>query len=390
MNTLVRISLMFILLVCSCKSKTTFTQQTPIELRGVWITNVDSEVLNSQESIKEAIQFLYDHHFNAVFPVVWNDAKTVYPSQVMKREFNVLIDPRYEGRDPLSEIITEAHSKNIAVIPWFEYGFAASYEKRGGLILERKSHWAARDNEGKLLTKNGFEWMNAYHPEVQSFMLELIMEVVQNYAVDGVQGDDRLPAQPIEGGYSSFTQSLYKSETGSKDVPKNFYENEWKKWRAAKLTEFTKSLYQRVKKIKVDIQVTWAPSIYPWSYDEYLQDWPSWIKQGYADVVIPQIYRSSWVEYKKALDSQRADSLGILNSHCLIFPGMLINVGDYVIVPEFLLKSIDYNRRQGYKGEVLFFYEGLRKADGRLANVLLATFYKQFAQLPFKVHSSGE
>ncbi len=390
MNALVRISIMFILLVCSCKNKMIATQQTPTELRGVWITNVDSEVLNSQESIKEAIQFLYEHHFNAVFPVVWNDAKTVYPSQLMKREFDVLIDPRYEGRDPLYEIINEAHSKNIAVIPWFEYGFAASHEKKGGLILEKKPHWAAADNEGKLLTKNGFEWMNAYHPEVQNFMLELIMEVVQNYAVDGVQGDDRLPAQPIEGGYSTLTQSLYKSETGSENVPKNFYENEWKRWRAAKLTEFAKRIYQRVKKTKPDVQVTWAPSIYPWSYDEYLQDWPSWIKHGYADVVIPQVYRSSWVEYKKALDSQHADSLGILDSHCLIFPGMLMNVGDYVISPEFLLKSIDYNRRRGYKGEVLFFYEGLRKADNKLAEILLATFYKQPAQLPFKIHPSGE
>ncbi len=65
-----------------------------------------------------------------------------------------------------------------------------------------------------------------------------------------------------------------------------------------------------------------------WSYDEYLQDWPSWIKYGYADVVIPQVYRYSWAEYKKALDSQHADSLGIFDSHCLIFPGMLINVGN--------------------------------------------------------------
>ena len=34
---------------------------------------------------------------------------------------------QYQGRDPLREIIDEAHAHNIKVHAWFEYGFAASY-----------------------------------------------------------------------------------------------------------------------------------------------------------------------------------------------------------------------------------------------------------------------
>ncbi|MEZ4763882.1 MAG: hypothetical protein R3C26_12095 [Calditrichia bacterium] len=34
-----------------------------------------------------------------------------------------------------------------------------------------------------------------------------------------------------------------------------------------------------------------AKRVYPWSFDEYLQDWPNWLKNGYADEIIPQIYR---------------------------------------------------------------------------------------------------
>ena len=30
--------------------------------------------------------------------------------------------------------------------------------------------------------------MNAFHPEVQEFMTNLILEVVENYDVDGIQG----------------------------------------------------------------------------------------------------------------------------------------------------------------------------------------------------------
>ena len=58
--------------------------------------------------------------------------------------------------------------------------------------------------------------MNAIHPEVQDFILNLIEEVLINYEVAGIQGDDRLPAMPSEGGYSTYTKDLYKQSTGLK------------------------------------------------------------------------------------------------------------------------------------------------------------------------------
>ena len=42
----------------------------PTELRGMWLTNVDSHVLDSRANIAEAMEFLAAHHFNIVFPVV--------------------------------------------------------------------------------------------------------------------------------------------------------------------------------------------------------------------------------------------------------------------------------------------------------------------------------
>jgi uncharacterized lipoprotein YddW (UPF0748 family) len=354
-----------------------------IELRGVWLTNVDSEVLDSREAIQEAMQFLADHHFNVVFPVVWNAARTVYVSQVMDSLFGIPIDPRYQGRDPLAELIEAAHQRGIAVIPWFEYGFSAAHKKKPRTIFKSKPHWAARDNRGGLLIKNGFVWMNPFHPEVQEFMLSLIKEVVMKYEVDGVQGDDRLPALPIEGDYSSYTDSLYRAEHDGNCPPKNFRDPDWQRWRGDKLSAFGKRLYQEVKAIKPNLIVSWAPSIYPWAFDEYLQDWPSWLNGGYADLVIPQCYRYDFKEYKSTLDDLIPDVLKIAPSDQIIFPGILMNVGDYIMSEEYLLKALDYNRKKGYQGEVFFFYEGLRKNKDRLAKAVLATFYKEPAKLPF-------
>lgn len=67
-------------------------QAPPPELRGVWLTDVDSKVLFSRKRIAEAMTFLAAHHFNVVFPVVWNQGYTLYPSAIMDSLFGIPID----------------------------------------------------------------------------------------------------------------------------------------------------------------------------------------------------------------------------------------------------------------------------------------------------------
>ena len=59
-------------------------------------------------------------------------------------------------------------------------------------------------------------WWNAIHPGPQNFLLELIKDVVNKYDVDGIHGDDRLPATPSEVGYDSHGVSLFKKQFNHK------------------------------------------------------------------------------------------------------------------------------------------------------------------------------
>jgi hypothetical protein len=61
-----------------------------------------------------------------------------------------------------------------------------------------------------------------------------------------------------------------------------------------------------------------------------------------------------------------------------------VKSGPYVIEPEMALRCIAANRAHGIRGEVLFFYEGLRKNDNALAKALLAGPYKTKALLPYR------
>jgi hypothetical protein len=128
----------FILAAACLSCHPTQPDNKPSELRGIWLTNVDSHVLESRARIAGAMTFLHEHNFNAVFPVVWNKGVTLYPSPTMDRLFGIPIDTAYRGRDPLAEIVAQAHARGIAVIPWFEFGFSSSMNRNGGHLLRRR------------------------------------------------------------------------------------------------------------------------------------------------------------------------------------------------------------------------------------------------------------
>ena len=353
------------------------------EIRGVWLTNTDSQVFNSPKNIAEAIEFLAETGFNVVFPVVWNNGATLYPSRLMRDTVGLEIDPRFTGRDPLAELIQAAKKVGLAVIPWFEYGFASSYNQKGGRLLAQKPNWAARDIQGNLLTKNNFEWLNAFDPQVQDFVLGLILEVIRNYDIAGIQGDDRLPALPSEGGYDTQTVQRYMQQF-NREPPSNPKDAQWLQWRADLLTDFLTRLYRQVVAINPELVISMAPSPYPWGLQEYLQDNQAWRNQGLVDIIHPQLYRRDFTSYKQLVDRLVNDQVNPVQLSTVI-PGILIKSGSYRISSEDLIQAIEYNRDRGLSGEVLFFYEGLRQDNDTLAKALRSRVYAQ--SVPFNATS---
>jgi len=357
------------ILLLACQPQTT-TEESPRyvmgydePVRGVWLTNVASDALFTPENVVKAVEKCHQLGINTIFVVTWNKAMTMYRSQIMKEftgfEIDPELDPDNTGRDPLQEVIDEARKYGIKVIAWFEFGFSSSHEENGGILIEKKPHWASLDVNGNLTTKNGFEWMNALDPEVQDFILSLVLEVVENYDVDGIQGDDRLPAMPSEGGYNPAVIEAFKRDNFGLAPPDYHKDYNWVQWRAEILNDFMRRLYEEVKAIDSDCIVSMSPSIFPWSKEEYLQDWPTWINFGYVDMLVPQVYRYDSLFYRSTLEA----TIGYIlpEKRHLISPGVLIRVGDWQASQDYLRFKMEENRRMGFDGEVFFFYEGLDK-----------------------------
>ncbi len=339
-------------------------------IHGTWITNVDSDVMKSRQNINDAVNYCDSLGINTLFVVVWSKGMTLYPSKTMETMFGEEIDPSLASRDPLKEFIEAAHARKMKVYAWFEFGFSSSYMLNGGRLLKLHPEWAALDNTGKLVRKNGFEWVNGLNPTVQDFILSLITEVVTNYDVDGIQGDDRLPAMPVEGGYDSYTKELYMKEHQGKTPPQDFRDSAWIQWRAEKLNVLMHRIFTMVKSIKKDCIVSMAPNLYPWSKNEYLQDWPTWLRNGDVEVICPQIYRYDEKSYITSLNE-------ILGKYVRkedmnkIFPGILLKLAKYHPAKNYLQTMIAENRKCGIEGEVFFFFEGLKQYPDFFRNLYI-------------------
>ncbi len=355
------------------------------EVRGVWITNVASDILNSRENIARGLDYLARNGFNVIFPVVWNKDYTLFPSNVMVRHFGAerRLDPAFaaQKRDPLAELIVEAHSRGMEVIPWFEYGFASN-----GFLVNAKPDWATLGTNGKVVNKNGFFWMAAINPDVQQFMLDLMKEVIENYDVDGIQGDDRLPAMAVEGGYDEYTVQLYKREHNGVAPPTFQKDPDWVQWRSDKLTTFLGRLYRMVKKQDPNLTVSMSPSILDFAKYEYLQDWTRWLDSTYVDLVHPQAYRYDLFGYQTIVGQMvgsTPNSSGYVKQAFKhkISPG-IVTKASQINGPNLVRQMVNYHRNLGVMGEVFFYYEGMGAQNQFLADSLWKYFYKEPAVMP--------
>jgi uncharacterized lipoprotein YddW (UPF0748 family) len=306
-SLLLCLGFVFSLTVFPISSTSVSSQKTSsliTEIRGVWLTNVASGVLFLPWGVDRAINQLAALNFNTIYPVAWNRGYTFYKSQVAKEIIGEYTEPflnlMNHGNDVLSKLLRLAKNKNLSVIPWFEYGFMTPVNSDLGkahpewLTSGQQGISSVTENLPEEINNNGVFnrqlWLNPLHPQVQEFILGLILEVVKNYNVDGIQVDDHF-GMPVQFGYDSFTLKLYQKEHLGKSPPTDPFDAEWMRWRADKLTDFVVRISEGIKSIKPQIKISLSPNSQYYAYKYYLQDWENWVNKGLVDELILQVYR---------------------------------------------------------------------------------------------------
>ena len=328
------------------------------EIRGVWITNVDSAVLFNTAALKEAVQQLAQLHFNTLYPAVWNWGYTTYPSAIAKQAIGAAVDPRpigLDGRDALAELVQQAHQKGLAVLPWFEFGFMAPEDSA---LAIRHPDWLTQQQDGTQVWQEGLYprvWLNPFKPEVQQFIQTLILELVSNYNIDGIQLDDHF-GLPSQFGYDAYTVQLYQREHQGKTPPNNPQDSAWVRWRADKITAFTTQVFRAIKARKHDVLLALSPNNYDFSYNHSLQDWQTWRQQGLIEELVLQVYGDNLQAFIAQLHSS---TLQTTRQHIPTGIGILTGLKRKPVPIRQIRDQIQAVRKEGFAGVSFFFYETL-------------------------------
>lgn len=352
------------------------------EVRGVWVAR---DSLASRETLREAFARLREANFNAAFVNVWSRGYPLWRSAVFERETGMTMDPapEFSARDPLAEAVALGKQFGIAVIPWAEYGFVGGWsgyypgQAGFGPIFDRHPDWLAKRRDGSFRFPVGsgccYFWMAHANPEVQSFLADLMAEIAANYDVPAIQFD-RARYPELDCGYDAATIALYAAGHDGQQPPEDPRDTAWMEWRAARLNEFHLFLSRRIRDLNWRALVTGAPVVFPFSYANFLQNYPEWLRHGALDFVSPQIYRSDYESFERELDAQIGHAGGASR--------LVAGIDASNTAADVLVRSIERARERELPGVVIWYY-GALAAGGKL-DQLKQTVFREAAPLPWK------
>ncbi len=323
----------------------------PDPIRAVWLTNVDSQVMNSRDNLAVGLSQLAELGFNTIYPAVWQRGYTLYPSDVARGLTCAAVLPNspFIDRDVLAELIELAQPLNIRVIPWFEYGLmvppqstiARQYPEL--LMLDLHGNTQRIQSANDKLDPN--IWLNPCHDRVRNFIVDLIADVVHRYPVAGIQLDDHF-CFPVEMGYDRLTQQLFDRQNRLN----------WNEWRELQLTELLKQIVNSVKSIRSDCLISISPNPLNFSKSRYLVDWQQWSNLGLIDELVLQIYRDSLTAFDRELTKPEVRSI---KTKIPTIIGILTGLRTKPISTKAIEQQVSTSIKKKFGGYSCFFYETL-------------------------------
>ncbi|HEY4150316.1 MAG TPA: family 10 glycosylhydrolase [Chitinophagaceae bacterium] len=282
----------------------TTVPQASREFRAAWVATVGNinwpskPGLTSEQQQAEAIvllDYLKEHHFNAVVFQVRPQADALYKSDIEPWSYWLT---GLQGKeptpfyDPLEFWVKAAHDRGLELHVWLNPYRA--YAKGGGEISDLSI--VKKHPELVLFLKQGYWWMDPGRKEVQDYTASVVRDLVKRYDIDGVHMDDYFyPYLEYNNGEDfpdSASWSAYQNNGGKLSRAD---------WRRDNVNTLIERLYKETKAAKKYVKFgispfgTWrpgSPSIVEGfsQYDKLYADAKLWLNKGWLDYFSPQLY----------------------------------------------------------------------------------------------------
>lgn len=279
------------------------------EFRGVWVATVNNIDWPSKRGLSTAeqkaeLRALLDRavalRLNVVLFQVRPACDALYASRLepwseyLCGQMGQAPKPFY---DPLELAVTEAHQRGLELHAWFN-PFRAHHSTATSPIS--RSH-VSKTRPGLVVSYGRQLWLDPGQREAQDHSLNVILDVVRRYDIDGVHLDDYFYPYPERGADKRNVEfpdhaSWQRYRAGGGRLARD-------DWRRANVDAFIRRLQEAVHAEKSWVRFSvspfgiWRPG-HPAqikgfdAYAELYADSRQWLANGWVDFLVPQLYWS--------------------------------------------------------------------------------------------------
>ncbi|BBH20546.1 hypothetical protein Back11_18910 [Paenibacillus baekrokdamisoli] len=274
------------------------------DLKAAWVSTIynldwpsSSAVGNSAKQQQEYINLLDELQgmgLNSVFVQVRPSADAFYISKLVPwSKYISGASGKAPDYDPLAFMIEETHKRGMTFHAWFN-PFRANTDTK---IDKLDSTHVTKQHPEWIVQSGNLLYINPGIPEARQHIIDTIMEVVDNYDIDGVHLDDYF--YPSNGVFNDDVTFRMYNNNHIATIPD---------WRRDNINEFVRQLGETIHRDKPQVSYGISP-FGVWrnkamdatgsdtkagvtAYDNMYADVRAWITHGWIDYVAPQIYWS--------------------------------------------------------------------------------------------------
>ena len=284
----------------------------PVTVKSFWHypLRAGSFSENNLQAVQSFLDELADTGYNRVYLNTNFNGSSIYQSSILTQRLTN--NHTYTGyKDYLEAFISEAHMRNIEVYAWTntliagDGSFPTSYDQKGWLQV-------GFDGDKSF---NGMYFLDISNPEVQVFLRDVFYELSSSYNLDGIEYDFiRYPGGNMHSYSGTITNTSGLRDSGYTDsmissfmeeyqlsgdlktllLESNTIRTNWLQFKRSMLTDTVEMISNTIRSGNPNTRISAAvmPSIST-ARNTYLQDWDTWIENGWIDELDPMIYSGS-------------------------------------------------------------------------------------------------
>lgn len=336
-----------------------------MEKRGVFVSYIElnyylkgKEVGVSKKNIDKMISNIKEFGFNMIILQVRSFSDAIYPSEIFPWSSTVSVN---EGEDPgydvLDYFIKKAHQEGILIYAWINPYRVRTNEDVDSISSKNPAYkYIGTDT---LFVQEGI-FYNPAKKEIEDLIVSGVLELVNNYRVDGVLFDDYFyPDENIDmAEYNAFKE----------DNP-NISMDEY---HLDVVNQMIKRVHEVCEKKGIDFGVSPDGNISN-NYEKLFADVRRWTSSSkYIDFIMPQIYYGFYNETKafKQVASEwdslvTDDSVELMVALAFYKVGVVDNYAksgslEWITNDDIIMREIIISRNlKNYGGFALFRYDNL-------------------------------